>query len=159
AARHRTLWATVAWSWDLLGPDERLLAARFSVFTGGATLTAVERVCDGDADLLAGLVDKSLVTTDGARYRMPATIRLWCAQQLTAATTGRGHAWYFLELAREADTHLRRAGQLDWLARLAAEDGNLMAALRWAVDGDRETAFGLVAALAAYWWLTGKRGQ
>src|SRR5262249_21468385 len=65
AARHQTLRAVVEWSWDLLGPDERRAARRFSVFAGGASLEAVEAVCGLDAaDALADLVDKSLVETD-----------------------------------------------------------------------------------------------
>src|SRR6266545_3326289 len=46
-ARHQTLRAVVDWSWDLLGEPERVLLRRLSVFAGGATLEAVERVCAG----------------------------------------------------------------------------------------------------------------
>jgi predicted ATPase/DNA-binding SARP family transcriptional activator/tetratricopeptide (TPR) repeat protein len=69
--RHQTLRAVVDWSWDLLGDAERVLLRRLSVFAGGATLEAVERVCAGPGlgglapdevlYLLAALVDKSLV--------------------------------------------------------------------------------------------------
>lgn len=165
AARHRTLSAVVEWSWELLGPEEQTLARRFAVFTGGAPQAAIEAVCsmpDTD-DLLADLVAKSLVETDGERYRMLDTIRLFCAQRLADAgeqdQLRRAHAHYHLDLARQADPHLRRAEQLDWLATLAAEDANLMAALRWSVRADRDTAYRLVAALAAYWWLSGRRSQ
>ena len=159
AARHRTLTAVVEWSWDLLGPAERELAARFSVFTDGAPLAAVEAVC-GDEDVLADLVDKSFVETDGERYRMLDTIRLFCADRLTdAAAVRRDHARYHLDLARRADPHLRGPDQLTWLARLSAEHGNLMAALRWSAREDRETAYRLVATLSAYWWLTGRSSQ
>ncbi|HEV7977500.1 BTAD domain-containing putative transcriptional regulator [Amycolatopsis sp.] len=163
-ARHRTLHAVVEWSWDLLGPAEQLLARRFAVFTGGAPLAAVEAVCSvpGTEEVLADLVDKSLVETDGERYRMLDTIRLFCAERLDAdelTSLRRAHARYHLQLAREADPHLRWAEQLEWLARLSAEHGNLMAALRWAAGEDRETAFRLVPALAAYWWLSGRRSQ
>lgn len=159
--RHRSLAAVVAWSWDLLGPAERALAARFAVFAGGATLEAVEAVCGPDAaDVLAALVDHSIVETDGVRYRMLETIRLFCAEQLTVTgaedAARAAHAAYHLGLARAADPHLRRAEQLQWLARLAAEDANFDSALSWAVEHARPTAFRLVAALAAYWWLSGR---
>ncbi|MDI6100090.1 BTAD domain-containing putative transcriptional regulator [Actinoplanes sp. NEAU-A12] len=49
-SRHRTLRAVVAWSWDLLTEPERVLARRFTVFAGGATLDAVERICAFDTD-------------------------------------------------------------------------------------------------------------
>ncbi|RBQ15468.1 AfsR/SARP family transcriptional regulator [Spongiactinospora rosea] len=165
AARHQTLRAVVEWSWDLLGPEERALAGRFSVFSGGATLEAAERVCGGGdtAGLLADLVDKSLVETDGDRYRMLSTIRLFCAERRAAAetppTAEAAHAAYYLDLARRAGPHLLRAAQLDWLALLSAEHANLMAALRWAVDADPATALRLVAAGAAYLWFTGRRSE
>ncbi|WP_406318906.1 winged helix-turn-helix domain-containing protein [Streptosporangium sp. NBC_01639] len=165
AARHRTLRAVVEWSWDLLTPAEQALARRFTVFAGSASLEAVEEVCgmDDAAELLADLVDKSLVETDGDRYRMLDTIGLFCAEKLDEAGERErlhgAHARYFLDLAQRADPHLRRAEQLRWLERLSAEHGNLMAALRRAVREDRETALRLIAALAAYWWLSGRRSH
>ncbi|MFG1697872.1 BTAD domain-containing putative transcriptional regulator [Nonomuraea sp. NPDC049309] len=168
AARHRTLRAVVEWSWSLLDPDEQALARRLAVFTGGATLEAVERVCapdrpDEGAEVLAGLVDKSLVETDGERYQMLDTIRLFCLERLAAAgeeaATRRAHAAWFLEFAARADDHLYRKEQLDWLARLSADDANLRAALRWSAEHDPATGLRLTAALAMYWWLSGRRGQ
>ncbi|KAA2261061.1 AfsR/SARP family transcriptional regulator [Solihabitans fulvus] len=165
AARHRTLAAAVAWSWDLLGPAERTLAARFAVFAGGAPLDTVAAVCavPDTEDVLADLVDRSLVQTDGRRYRMLETIRLFCAERLAEAgesvSLRRAHAGHHLDLARRADRQLRGAGQLDWLARLSAEHENLLAALRWAAREDRATAGRLIAALSAYWWLSGRRSE
>ncbi|NUW33387.1 winged helix-turn-helix domain-containing protein [Nonomuraea sp. SMC257] len=162
AARHRTLHAVVEWSWSLLSPEEREAARRFSVFAGGASLEAAESVC-GDGDVLADLVDKSLVEADGGRYRMLDTIRLFCAERLAEAGDQRqardAHAAWYLDLARRADPWLRRAEQLDWLATLSAEHDNLQAALRHSVQDDPETASRLVGALAAYWWLSGRRGE
>ena len=163
AARHRTLHAVVEWSWDLLGPDEQRLARRLAVFTGGAPLTAIEAICEvPDAEeRLTDLMDKSLVLLVDGRYRMLETIRLFCADKLIEAgehgSTRRAHASYHLALAQRADPHLRRSEQLEWIAVLAAEHGNLTAALGWAAQDDRPTAFRLVAALAAYWWLSGRQ--
>ena len=165
AERHRSLAAVVAWSWDLLTPAEQQLAAAFAVFSGGATLDAVDTICGPDSiDVLAALVDHSFVevTVDvtGDRYRTLETIRLFCAQRLAISGAEpqlrAAHAAFHLRLAQEADPHLRRAEQLEWLARLTAEEANLDAALGWAVEHDRETAFRLVAALSAYWWLSGR---
>ena len=162
-ARHRTLEAVVAWSWDLLGDEEQTLARRFAIFAGGAPAEAVEPVCGVPEDVLDDLVDRSLVETDGERYRMLETVRLFCLARLDEAgeheATAAAHARYHLGLAREADPELRRAEQLQWLARLEAEDGNLTAALGWSARHDRPTAFALVAALAAYWWLSGRHSR
>ena len=43
--RHRTLRAVVDWSWELLTDAERMVLRRLSVFSGGASLEAAERVC------------------------------------------------------------------------------------------------------------------
>jgi predicted ATPase/DNA-binding SARP family transcriptional activator len=158
AERHQTLRNVVAWSWDLLTEEERAVAARFAVFTGGASLAAVEAVCETTDDVLADLVDRSLIETDGRRYRMLETIRLFCLEYLPDDARA-AHAGYYLGLAEHADPHLRRAEQLDWLATLSADHDNLMAALRWSVHGDPATGYRLVAALTAYWWLSGRRSQ
>ncbi|WP_460352629.1 BTAD domain-containing putative transcriptional regulator [Actinoallomurus acanthiterrae] len=167
APRHRTLRAVVQWSWDLLGEDERLVARRLTVFAGGATPRAAARVCDLSEeetdDLLTDLADKSLVEGDGGRYRMLDTIREFCAERLAEAdeteTARAAHAAYFLELAETAEPHLRRAEQLEWLARLNAERGNLLAALRVLVDTDHARALRMLAAMSAYWWLRGLRSE
>ncbi|WP_285775827.1 BTAD domain-containing putative transcriptional regulator [Microtetraspora sp. NBRC 13810] len=167
--RHQTLRAVVEWSWDLLDAQELVLVRRLAVFAEGATLDAAERVCAGpgldSADVLqvlARLVDKSLVVFDTGRYRMLDTIRVYAAGQLAEAgeqeLLREAHARYFAELAEEADPWLRRAEQLDWLARLAEEQGNLSAALRRTIDsGLAEPALRLVGALGWYWWLRGNR--
>ncbi|MEO7614818.1 MAG: BTAD domain-containing putative transcriptional regulator [Streptosporangiaceae bacterium] len=163
APRHQTLRAVVEWSWDLLNADEQELARRLTVFAGGATLAAAERVCAvEDVDgLLADLTDKSLVQRLDGRFRMLDTIRVFCAEQLgeQEEELHRAHAVYFLELATAADPHLRSAGQLTWLDLLAAEHGNLQSALRWSVRTDPVLALRLLAAVSPYWWLRGLRTE
>jgi predicted ATPase/DNA-binding SARP family transcriptional activator len=157
--RHRTLRGVVEWSWDLLDPDEQLLAGRFAVFAGGARLGAVERVCAvPDADgLLTGLVEKSLVEYAGGRYRMLETIRAFCAEQDTGDHAA--HAKYFLDFARAAEPKLRGAEQLTVLAQLSAEHADLHAALRWSAVAAPEAGLRLFAALTWYWWLRGLRSE
>ncbi|MFF8379731.1 ATP-binding protein [Streptomyces sp. NPDC015661] len=155
--RHRTLRAVVEWSWSLLEPGEQELAARLSVFRGGATAEAVTRVCGAGAGPLASLVEKSLVEVrDDGRYRMLETIRAYAAERLPAGDPApAAHHAYYRELAEAADPELRGPAQLEWLARLDAEDANLRAALR---RGTPEEGLRLVAALSPYWWLRGLRG-
>ncbi|WP_433331717.1 ATP-binding protein [Spirillospora sp. CA-294931] len=154
--RHRTLRAVVGWSWDLLGPAERALAARLTVLRGGGTLDAVLALCGDDAvGPLADLADKSLVELGGGRYRMLETIRAFCAEQLDPGERERtraAHTAYFLGLAEAAEPRLRGPDQLEWLARLDAERGNLDAALRAA---EPEPGLRLLAALSWYGQLRG----
>ncbi len=176
--RHQTLRAVVDWSWDLLGDAERVLARRLAVFSGGATLAAIERVCarpdlgglaaDEVLYLLAALVEKSLVVASEdsgePRYPMLETVRAYGEERRRAAgedqALRRAHAVYFLDLAERADPELRRRDQLTWLRRLSAERDNLHAALRWAVDSrDAALALRLVASLGWYWFLRSARAE
>nr|WSW58918.1 winged helix-turn-helix domain-containing protein [Streptomyces sp. NBC_00998] len=158
--RHRTLRSVVAWSWELLSAPEQRAARRFTVFAGGATAESAMRVCDTDGETLEALVDKSLLEFTGGRYRMLETIGAYGGERLDAAgerdAVRRAHAGRFLELARTADPHLRRAEQLEWLPRLTAEHGNLLAALRWAVESpDVRAGLELLAAASHYLWIRG----
>ncbi|MEV0378830.1 BTAD domain-containing putative transcriptional regulator [Nonomuraea sp. NPDC050643] len=160
--RHQTLRAVVAWSWDLLDDDEQRLAARLSVFVNGARPEAAERVCGLPEEVLFSLAEKSLVEFADGRFRMLETIRAFCAERLAESGEGeevRGaHAAYELDLVLEADPRLRTAEQLEWLARLDEESGDLTAATRWAVETGRlELGLRLVANSACYWWMRGHR--
>ncbi|GII55120.1 SARP family transcriptional regulator [Planotetraspora thailandica] len=164
--RHRTMRAVVEWSWDLLDDTEQAMARRLTVFAGGATVEAVERVCGlPDTDgLLASLVDKSFVEVVGDRYRMLETIRAFCAERLSEAgeeaRLREAHADCFLRLAEAADPHLRGPGQLDWLRRLDDDHDNLHAALRRTIDaGDTRVALRLLSASIGYWTLRGLRRE
>ncbi len=159
------------------------------MFRGGATLEAAQRVCAGQltgpddlpgdevVDVLAALVDKSLVIADwppdpassggarhegtGRRYRMLETIREYCLEQLAEAgepdQVRRAHAEYFLRLAQDAEPELRRAGQLHWMRVLITENENLNTAVRWAIERrDADLALRLAGALGYYWFLRGK---
>ncbi|HUB22866.1 MAG TPA: BTAD domain-containing putative transcriptional regulator [Streptosporangiaceae bacterium] len=172
--RHKTLRAVVDWSWELLTEAERTVLRRLSVFSGGASLEAAERVCADDSaepdevlELLTSLAEKSLLVSDGdgaPRYRMLGTIREYAADRLTEAgeseLAGQAHLGYFTDLAESAEPHLRRADQLTWLARLEADHDNIAAAMRSAVAaGQAQAAMRLAAAAGWYWWLSGRRSE
>lgn len=172
--RHRTLRAVVDWSWDLLTEAERGVLRRLSVFSGGATLEAAERVCadglrDGEhvLDVLTALIEKSLLFADDSvvpRYRMLDTIREYAAQRLAEAgeveSAHRAHVTHFTELGERAEPHLRRAEQLEWLATLQTEHDNINAALRGAIaEGRAHEAMRLVVVFGWYWMLSGRKAE
>ena len=181
--RHQTLRAVVEWSWELLSKPERVLARRLAVLPAGATLGAAEGICSDEPDVLGGdlpagavldtltgLADKSFLTVDGEtgdiepRYRMLDTIRAYCLERLAEAGEEDGvrdrMCRYYLALAETADPLLRTRVQRPWFGVLAAESGNMQAALRWAIErGDAGTALRFGAALAWYWYVCGQRGD
>lgn len=175
--RHRTLRAVVEWSWDLLRPEERLLAERLAVFPAGATLTAAAAVCGDErlpaadvGDLVLSLVDKSLLTViDGStvRYRMLETIREYGVEQLAdrgeADAARAAHARFYADLAHRTDPLLRTAEQLAAIAVLNDERDNIVAAVHCLADSadpvDRWAGLALVLDMSWYWQMTGAAAE
>jgi predicted ATPase/DNA-binding CsgD family transcriptional regulator len=170
-ARQRTLSATISWSYDLLDEAERRLLRRLSLFRGGFSLDAADRVCDdgeeaGVFDRLARLADKSLVLPvlpRRERYRCLDIIRRYAWDRLAesgeqAEVRGR-HLAFYLALAERAAGELRGPGQPEWLARLGTEHDNLRAALEASREAALEERLRLVVALEPFWAIRGHLGE
>ncbi|MCA1842236.1 MAG: LuxR family transcriptional regulator, partial [Actinobacteria bacterium] len=162
-ARQKTLHASVEWSHDLLGDEERVLFRRLAAFAGGFSLEAAEAVAATDPleawevlGLLSDLVDKSLVVFDGERYRLLQTILDFAtAQLLRSGETDEvrdRHAAWFLDVAESASADLERELRPARLAALAVEHDNLRVALEWSMaKDDDDLALRLVVALGFFW--------
>jgi predicted ATPase/transcriptional regulator with XRE-family HTH domain len=154
--RQRTLRDTVAWSYDLLDPDEQILFQRLSVFAGGCSLEAAEAVCGSGPDrpevgdvleMMAALVDNSLLEArsevsagggdEGPRFEMLETIREYAAERLEsggeAEAMRRAHALYYLSLAEATQPEVSARMLKEWIAILGRDHDNLRAALGWAI--------------------------
>ncbi|WP_410673371.1 BTAD domain-containing putative transcriptional regulator [Amycolatopsis sp. cmx-4-68] len=165
--RHRTLRAVIAWSWELLDERERTVADRISVLPGGVTASSAAAVCAGTAvsareipDLLAALVDRSLLQLGPGRYRMLETLREYGADRLTAAgELGLARdlaAAHFAELVARHDSGLRGPGQPAAMTAIGAEYDNALAALgHLCTAGDPAAAIALALSLTWYWQMFG----
>ena len=184
-ARLQTMRAAIAWSYDLLTAQERVLFRRLAVFAGGCTMDAAEHVSrtteeargrdEGDhlldssgsqlLDLISSLVDKSLVRLGGGedepRFWMLETIREYGLEQLAAAgeeaETRRCHAAWYLALAEELwPAQQQRQDFARAVNRLATEHDNLRAALAFFDGaGDSQARLRLAGALFGFWYLHG----
>lgn len=174
-SRQQTYRATLDWSYALLDEPQQTLFRRLGVFSGGCTIESTEAVCCGNGicagdvlGLLEQLVEMSHVQVeqigDAPRYRLLEPIRQYAAQLLDGSGEGgvfrTRHAGYFLALAerieRTSDEADGGAGcdLLDW------EQGNMRAALDWAIErDDAVTVLRLGCALTPYWkrrWMSGE---
>ncbi len=160
--RQQTLRNTLLWSHELLTAGERAMFARLSVFVGGFTLEAAEAVCDAEIDVVAALVDRSMVRRDGDRFGMLETIREFALEQLQAGedvdSIRARHSSWFAALAEEA--HAQRwhddKARLDVLER---EHDNLRAALDDLRSRDAHRALRLAGALGWFWHLHSHFGE
>ncbi|HEX7974547.1 MAG TPA: LuxR C-terminal-related transcriptional regulator [Anaerolineales bacterium] len=169
-SRQRTLHTTIQWSYDLLKTDEKLLFARLSVFRGGGSLEAVERVCghgmtQTSLDVLTSLVYKNMIfmqeeTGDELRFNLLEIMREFAQECLAASgeveQIRHNHAAYLAQLGDVATDEIRGPDQVYWYNRLRAESDNLRAAMTWSFQS-QEPEFGmrLVADLRDYWYYTG----
>jgi predicted ATPase len=172
--RQRTMRAAIAWSADLLTPEERVLFRRLAVFVGGCTLEAAEAVCGTlagatplELDLLDGLgalVDQSLVQQreeEGEpRFSMLHVIREYALGQLAASGEAvalqQAHLAYYLGVVEGREfSHFGQAAAV-WLTRLEREHDNFRSALAWSQEqGDVEQGLRLASSLGPFWYATG----
>jgi len=171
--RHQALKNTIDWSYELLSPSERKLFARLSVFTGGRSLEAIERICllsedefnESIIDMIESLVQQSLLRRDESfsgqpRFYMLETIHEYARLKLEESGEGdllrQRHLAYFYDLSVRARYELEAGiNQEYWVKVLDEEIGNLRSALSWATDKSPETALTLAANLWRFWQIRG----
>ena len=141
--RQQTLRATLEWSYGLLTPTEQQLLVRLSVFSGGWTVAAAEAVTGFTLDLLAQLVNKSLVIAnqqaDQTRYRLLETVRQFAAEQIKGDEMAqreaqRQHSRYYLHLLGAQEERLQGPQQRTSLDTIRTDFENISVAWHWAVD-------------------------
>jgi predicted ATPase/transcriptional regulator with XRE-family HTH domain len=172
--RQSTLRASIGWSYQLLTGKEQAAFRSLACFAGPFTAPACAAVASQvrklgghvrhpdeltDAEALARLIDKSLVTlvpsgTAGtqAKYRLLESIREYATEraqgsgELTAIRDA--HADYYISWLSGLDT----ADATDEvLQAIAAEYPNIRVALQWLIERSSERAAALVTAVGAAW--------
>lgn len=164
--RHRSLRATIDWSYALLPPPEQILFRRLSVFVGSFCLDAAVPVASGGTiqskdvvDLLGRLVDKSLVVTvpnvRKTRYRLLETTRTFALERLIESNESRTMSHrlcvYMAHLFERAEHAWLTTPTSEWLAGLEPELDNLRAVLEWAFGTDGDPLLGLQVLGRTHW--------
>jgi predicted ATPase/DNA-binding SARP family transcriptional activator len=158
--RHRSLRDCIAWSYGLLEPDEQRVFRSVSVFAGDFDVTDAEAIVgDADttvADALARLARASLLTVDTTprtvRFSAAEAVRQFGSEQLRAA--GEDAACRERQLVW-LDEAVRRftTGPVPDVAGLNALQGQIWAALDWALGNPEHQSTGLALATSlSQWW-------
>ena len=163
AERQRTLAGVVEWSYQLLTEEERTLFRRVSVFPSSFGLEAVEEVCAGDgidgarvADLLAALVDRSMVVSAGRGpdgFRLLETLREFGRVQAETGeerlAVARRHAVWVARIAEAGHSRLWSEGPEVATRSFQSRRADFEAAAELAVElRDADLALALTSALA-----------
>jgi predicted ATPase/DNA-binding winged helix-turn-helix (wHTH) protein len=161
--RHRTLRATLDWSYQLLSEAGRELLCRVAIFAGPFSLDSARAVAAEDmseAEIVNGIADlvgKSLVvrTADPvtAEFRLLETTRVYAADRLTEsdalAEVARRHAAYFLDALRTLDEERRSSPTDAYLATFRRRADEVHVALEWAFSDTGDSTIGVALTIAA----------
>jgi predicted ATPase len=166
--RQRTLRATLDWSYDLLGDDERTVFLRLGIFAGGFTPDAAEHVVADDPiprarviDLLERLVERSLLTLvpggSGVRFRLLEPVRQYAAERLGEAgernALAQRHLDWVMRFARRAFLEFFVA-QRESTVLISEEHPNICQALEFAITNSEEVTAARIIDALGYPWMT-----
>ena len=168
-ARHQSLRAAIAWSYELLEPSAKELFQRLAVFRGGWSLDGAAAVwgastSDEVVETLRSLLDASLLVrraTDAAvpRFTMLETIREYAAELLDeegdADAVRARHAAFYLELVQRTEPEFTAAHQAAALDQIAMDHDNIRAALDYLFRTKPEDALRLSASMWRFWQMRG----
>jgi predicted ATPase/DNA-binding XRE family transcriptional regulator len=174
--RQQTMNATIAWSYELLNPNEQRVFRRLGSLPGRFPIEAAAAVVAGHKgpsvssdetlDLAASLINRSLLRrVDGSvatrpLYQMLETVRAYAALELTA--TGEredameGLVRYCAREACMAAEGLTGSAQGIWLDRVRDDLESYRVALSWLLERDRPAeACDIAWSLFFYWGIRG----
>ena len=146
APRHRTLKATLDWSYDLLSDAERTIFRRIAPFVGHFTIEGARSVAgeigDGAADMfdaIAGLVEKSLMISRihdaHPHYRLLDTTRMYALDKLQEHgefdPISSRHAEYVIQQLESKKEMLPTLPRTERVASYSWQLSNVRSALEW----------------------------
>lgn len=167
-AKHRTLRATVDWSYHLLDPDEQLMLRRISVFSSPFDVGAVRAVATPEqndpwfaVDILGRLVSKSLLLIDlsqtAPHYRILESIRFYALEKLADDVDlnqiMERYAAHILNVARHANDDWKTLSTDQWRSAHASIIDDIRGALDWSFsnNGDMQVGISILACTTPYW--------
>mgnify|MGYP001293442349 FL=1 len=160
--RQRSMRAVFDYVWQTLLPPERAALAMLSVLRGPFGLDAAEAIAGASSEVIALLLDQSLLrSSGGGQFEMHELLRQYAAAKLAAdpsreATARERHADHYLALLATRGGLLGGPQSKEALAALGRNMDNVRVAWGWVVDVGRLEAIERVAApLEAFYRFSG----
>ena len=169
---HRSLEATVGWSWGLLDPRERRAFAELGVFDGPFTLdAAIDVVADVDDTvevlaLLERLVAASLVVRVAGtptRYRLLETLRAYAHDRLDdagdRAEVEQRHDDHYVARCRTLADEFFGRGRVPATEAIASELADHLTTWRRGIEREPARILPLAWPLGNYWMFEGRLAE
>ena len=156
--RHRTLRATLDWSYNLLPERDAVVLQRLSAFAGEFTLESASAVAAwGDLaafdiiDSISDLVARSLVIADVSRdetfFRLLDTTRAYAREKMALGTDrlqlARRHAEHFRDLLNRSEAEWSKSTTAEWLSMFGRLIDDVRLALDWAFSPEGDALLGI----------------
>lgn len=159
-ARQRSIEAVLDGSYALLTPDQQRILQGFTIFQGGATAQALEKVLGARLEDLTMLVDRALLNVRAGRYTIHELIRQFAARHLEQGewqeAIEEAHATYYLRWLVAQRDALFGAHPVPVVNRIRLERHNIERAWRWAVvHGNEDLLAETLPVLARFYRLAG----
>ncbi|MFZ5878441.1 MAG: LuxR C-terminal-related transcriptional regulator [Chloroflexota bacterium] len=169
--RQQSLRKTIAWSYSLLDSEEQRILRAASIFPGGFGVPTLVKLLDLDEfrvlEIVDSLADKNLLKTDQVeegepRFSMLEAIREFAWDEIRAQAEldelKRRFVALYLDLARQAELHLRGVGQPIWMNVIETEYANLIMSMEIGATAPVDSPLWLdglwiLAYLEQYWMM------
>lgn len=156
--RHQSIRAVFNQSWRLLKENERVAFAKLAVFQSGFTRDAAEKIAGAGLNILASLIDKSLIYQNTfGKYEVHELLRQYANEQLAELGKERevreAHSQYYMEFLEQRLGDLKGQRQQSTIEELNANFGNITLAWNYAVETKNDVALrrGLETLVVLFW--------
>ncbi|MBC7870245.1 MAG: AAA family ATPase [Chitinophagaceae bacterium] len=148
--RHRSIQATLDYSWKQLAESEREVFEKLSVFQGGFTREAAQEVTGASLKTLAALVNKSFVGVEGGgRYNLHELMRQYGEKKLIMSggleAAQDAHSAFFGQLMSRHECDIKFQRQVQTLNEIEQDFINVCAAWQWAAERQNHNVIKLMA--------------
>jgi predicted ATPase/DNA-binding winged helix-turn-helix (wHTH) protein len=162
--RHRTLRATLEWSYGLLSEHEAVILRALAVYAGAFTMddtvalaTAAGVPPDAALEGAASLISKSLLSAEARKgslfYRLLDSTRAFAAERLAGDShcnrIRQCHAEHLCELLERLQSDWGNDFAQAWLSNHSGRVADVRGALAWAFGSDGAVALGVRLTVAA----------
>lgn len=137
--RQRSIRAVFNYSWMLLTEPEKAVLPQLTIFQGGFTREAAQRVANASLPMLIAMMHKSLIKREeDGRFAMHDLLRQYAAEKLQDdpevwITVRNRHSTFYIDLLRREGRYMQSAAQRAGFDAVEQEIENVRAAWLWAI--------------------------